>query len=80
MSTDDSQQQRLDLSQSSFTLLRQTNQLVAAQEADPDLGFVGRTLALCSLPRTDPGNRKEYVRRNGPYALAMIAGAFNKLP
>ena len=41
MSTDDSQQQRLDLSQSSFTLLRQTNQLVAAQEADPDLGFVG---------------------------------------
>ena len=56
------------------------NQLVQASEADPDLGFMARTMALCSLPRTNPGNRKEYVRRNGPYTLVMSAGGLNKLP
>ena len=41
---------------------------------------MARLMALCSLPRTNPGNRKEYVRRNGPYALVMTAGGLNKLP
>ena len=63
-----------------FTRFDQVNQLVGASEADPDLGFMARLLALCSLPRTNPGNRKEYVRRNGPYKLGMIAGIDNKLP
>ena len=45
-----------------FTRLDQINQLVGASEADADLGFMGRLLALCSLPRTNPGDRKEYVR------------------
>ena len=49
-------------------------------EADADLGFMGRLLALCSLPRTNPGDRKEYVRRNGPYKLGMVAGIEDKLP
>ena len=49
-----------------FTTLHQVNQLVEASEAEPDLGFMARLLALCSLPRTNPGDRKEYVRRNGP--------------
>ena len=40
----------------SFTVADQVNQLVAASEADPDLGFMARTMALCSLPRTNPGN------------------------
>ena len=35
---------------------------------------MARLLALCSLPRTNPGDRKEYVRRNGPYTLIMSAG------
>ena len=26
------------------------------------------------LPRTNPGNRSKYVRRNGPYTLVMNAG------
>lgn len=73
-------QKRLDLSQGPFTLLRQTNELVAAQEADPDLGFMGRMLALCSFPRTNPGNRTKYVRDNGPYTLYMVPGPGNKLP
>ena len=37
-------------------------------------------LALCSLPRTNPGNRLQYKRTNGPYKLVMIAGADCKLP
>ena len=40
-----------------FTQADQVNQLVGASEADPDLGFMARLLALCSLPRTNPGNR-----------------------
>ena len=43
-----------------FTQADQVNQLVSASEADPDLGFMARTMALCSLPRTNPGKRKEY--------------------
>ena len=63
-----------------FTRFDQVNQLVRASEANSDLGFMGRLMALCSLPRTNPGNRKEYVRRNGPYTLVMSAGGLNKLP
>ena len=37
-------------------------------------------MALCSLPRSNPGNRLQYKRVNGPYKLIMIAGGDNKLP
>ena len=63
-----------------FTRFDQVNQLVRASEADPDLGFMARTMALCSLPRSNPGNRKEYKRVNGPFTLYMVAGGGNKLP
>jgi len=63
-----------------WTLARQVDQLVTAREAEPDLGFMARMMALCSLPRTNPGGRLQYVRRNGPYTLYMIAGGGNKLP
>ena len=63
-----------------FTRFDQVNQLVSAGEADPDLGFMARTMALCSLPRSNPGNRKEYKRVNGPFTLYMVAGGGNKLP
>ena len=63
-----------------FTQADQVNQLVGASEADPDRGFMARLMALCSLPRTNPGNRLQYVRRNGPYTLGMTAGVNNKLP
>ncbi len=55
-----------------FTVADQVHQLVSASEADADLGFMARLLALCSLPRTNPGNRKEYKRVNGPYTLYGI--------
>ena len=63
-----------------FTQADQVNQLVTASEADPDLGFMARLLALCSLPRTNPGNRWRYIRQNGPYKLIMISGGDTKLP
>ena len=63
-----------------FTRFDQVNQLVSASEADPDMGFMARLMALCSLPRTNPGNRLQYKRVNGPYKLIMIAGGDNKLP
>ena len=63
-----------------FTQADQVNQLVTASEADPDLGFMARMMALCSLPRTNPGNRIRYTRQNGPYTLYMTAGGGNKLP
>ena len=37
-----------------FTQADQVNLLVSASEADPDRGFMARTMALCSLPRTNP--------------------------
>ena len=63
-----------------FTQADQVDQLVTASETTPDLGFMARMMALCSLPRTSPGNRTRYVRRNGPYTLVMNAGGLSKLP
>ena len=63
-----------------FTRLDQVDQLVEASEDDSDVGFMARLMTLCSLPRTNPGNRLQYIRRNGPYTLGMAAGIHNKLP
>ena len=63
-----------------FTQSDQVHQLVTASEADPDMGFMARLMALCSLPRTNPGNQLQYKRVNGPYTLYMNALAGNKLP
>lgn len=63
-----------------FTRVRQVDLLIAAREAVPDLGFMCRMMALCSLPRTNPRRRKEYKRVNGPFTLYMTAGGGNRLP
>ena len=63
-----------------FTRADQVDQLVSASEADPDLGFMARLMALCSLPRTNPGDRLQYKRVNGPYKLIMSATGDHKLP
>ena len=63
-----------------FTQADQVNQLISASEADPDLGFMARMMALCSLPRSNPGNRLQYKRVNGPYTLYMNAVGGYKLP
>ena len=63
-----------------FTQADQVDQLVSASEADPDLSFMARLMALCSLPRTNPGDRIRYKRVNGPYTLYMTAGGGCKTP
>ena len=63
-----------------FTQADRVNQLVGASEADADRGFMARMTALCSLPRTNPGDRLQYKRVNGPYTLYMTATGGNKLP
>ena len=63
-----------------FTQADQVEQLVKASEADPDLGFMARMMVLCSLPRTNPGNRHQYKRVNGPYKLIMSVTGDHKLP
>ena len=63
-----------------FTMLRQVNQLIEASKAEPDIGFMARLLALCSLPRTNPGDRLQFKRINWPYTLGMVAWLGNKLP
>ena len=63
-----------------FTRLDQVTQLVAARDADPEVGFMARLLALCSLPRTNQGDRLQYIRRNGPLTLVMTAGFKTRLP
>ena len=63
-----------------FTVADQVDRLVWASEADPDLGFMARLMALCSLPRSNPGNRLQYKRVNGPYTLYMTVMGGNKLP
>ena len=62
------------------TRLDQIDRLLAAGAADADIAYLGRLLALCCLPRTNPGNRTKYVRRNGPYTLAISAGVDTNLP
>ena len=79
-STDPGHIQALRRNSRTFTFADQVNRLVGASETTPDRGFLGRTMALCSLPRSNPGNRHQYKRVNGPYKLIMIAGGDNKLP
>ena len=62
------------------TRLDQIDRLLAASAADVDIAYLGRLLALCSLPRSNPGNRIRYVRRNGPYTLYLTSGGGTKLP
>ena len=63
-----------------FTLADQVDQLVGASEAEPDRGFMARTMALCSLPRSSPGNQYQYQRVNGPYRLILSRTGVHKLP
>ena len=78
-STDPGHIQALRRNGRSFTLADQVNRLVGASEAPPDLGFMARTMALCSLPRSNPGNRHQYKRVNGPFKLVMYSSGETKL-
>ena len=63
-----------------FTRFDQVDLLVKASEATADTGFMARLMMLCSLPRTDPGDRTRYKRVNGPYTLIVTAVGQTGLP
>ena len=58
----------------------QISDLLEIRDGSPDIGFMNRIMTLCSLPRTDPGERLQYKRETGPFKLIMIAGGDNRLP
>ena len=63
-----------------FTLADQVNQLVSASEADPDLGFMARTVALCSGVKTTENLFWSLFTRQTPRDLstgASDAGEFS---
>ena len=80
MTTDPFEKGTLSRTVDHFTRADQVDLLIEAREDEPDLGFMARLMTLCSLPRSNPGNRRQYVRRNGPYTLYMIPGGGEKLP
>ena len=49
-----------------FTQADQVNLLVNASEADPDLGFMARLMALCSLPRSTSEKGIPILIQSGP--------------
>ena len=63
-----------------FTRFDQVNLLAKASEATAGTGFMARLMMLCSLPRSNPGNRTQYKRVNGPYTLIMTAVGQTGLP
>ena len=63
-----------------YGLVDQVDALVRASDTDPEPGFMARWLMLCTLPRSNPGSREKYVRRDGPYTLVMTAGHPHRLP
>ena len=58
----------------------QLTALLAARDLDPDTGYLMRLLALCTLPRTNPGDRQQYRRVNGPFTLILSATGTARLP
>ena len=49
------------------TFSHQISHLLKARDADPELGFMARTMALCCMPRSNPGNQHQYKRVRMPY-------------
>jgi len=59
---------------------RQVQLLLEAAEETPEMGFMTRLLALCALPRTNPGSAAQWSRRNGPITLTISATGDERLP
>ena len=61
------------------TQMEQINQLVGVSEANPDLSYMARymarLLALCSLPRTNPGALSTASHDLPRSGLAVLAAA-----
>lgn len=58
----------------------QVEQLLEAAGEPGDVAFMARLLTLCALPRRNPGEERQYVRRNGPYTMVVAATGTAGLP
>lgn len=56
----------------------QERQLLDSTLQTPDVAFMVKVAALCSLPRTNPGSRDRYIRANGDWQLTLTAGGPDK--
>ena len=63
-----------------FTLADQVDRLVAASEADPDLGFMARMMVLCSLPRTNPREPAPVQARQRPLQAHHVGHRGSQAP
>ena len=66
---------RLAQARHHFTQLDQVMQLVGASEANADVGFMARLLALCSLPRRNATGWK--VSGAATQQACVVSGAAN---
>ena len=64
----------------SFTMHDQLERLLDASDRNPEFGVMHQVLALCALPRTNPGDVRQYRRENGWWTLTMTATGDAGLP
>ena len=63
-----------------FTVNDQLERLLEASDLTSEFGVMHQVLALCALPRTDPGEERQYRRNNGWWTLYMTATGVPGLP
>ena len=63
-----------------FTVNDQLERLLEASNLTSEFGVMHQVLALCALPRTDPGEERQYRRNNGWWTLYMTATGVPGLP
>ena len=63
-----------------FTVNDQLERLLEASDLTSEFGVMHQVLALCALPRTDPGEERQYRRDNGWWTLYMTATGEPGLP
>ena len=63
-----------------FTVNDQLERLLEASDLTSEFGVMHQVLALCALPRTNPGEERQYRRDNGWWTLYMTATGVPGLP
>ena len=63
-----------------FTRLDQADFLLAVRGSDPEFAVMHPVLALCSLPRKNPGEALQWRRQNGWWTLTVTATGDSGLP
>ena len=59
---------------------KRAGQRSKAETSHSEVAFMARLLTLCALPRRSRGDERQYMRRNGPYAMIVTATGQPGLP